>query len=94
MAVSVIVDGTEIVGYVAEPKSQKEVGSSHGAPSSIPVVVDTNAVSLDVEVAVEDILALWVDEVLPEPPLPIEGRTCTDAPLWAIQDGAPVSARP
>lgn len=36
-----MVDGSEMVGYVAVPKSQNEVGSSHGAPSSMPVVVDT-----------------------------------------------------
>ena len=41
----VIVVGREIVGYVAEPKSQNEVGSSHDAPSNTPVVVDTGIVN-------------------------------------------------
>ncbi len=49
---SAMVDATDTVGYVTEPKSQNEVGSSHGAPSSIPVVVDTGVVLLEVKAAV------------------------------------------
>ena len=40
----VIVAGREIVGYVTEPKSQNEVGSSHDSPSNTPIVVDTRIV--------------------------------------------------